>query len=525
MGRQFDLSTLADAGLFVEPIVPFMGFDSVSGATRAAHAVEGEIQSRIGTIDDEIFDFSVAVSLEQLATNIHYSQSVSASYMGGNASGKVSYMSSVQKSTFAVTMSLFTSKPTLLESVVKARLSDHIALPQNHQEANAFFSVYGDSYLSSFKRGGEYAALFTFFCSDQSQQTDVAATLSADISRGLASGAAEAQLELQNFMRESKLAFDFIQYKSGQSGLSFPQLDEVFEFALKYTSYPMDQPAVINYLTTGYEHVDGHGNAFQKIAANRKYFIGTKNVDGLTKDLVRIDEALGQMNQLADIHRFYHFQDKTLDDARNSAKQDMDIIKKQMDEYTVDPTADFIKPELASLSFGIPILQTEGLRYSPLWGGGGGSPFNDVDLDSFFRLKTCMKSIGLRSGKRVDQLRTEYIQANPDLEGESPQSFTCVRGGGGGSDQGTQVLNNSSRYDEMIVSISGRCGEKLDQVVIQYGEYGNQISGGGSGGSPFGPWQTPSGAIVLGFRGRCGEEIDQIGIVYSRLLPSRWETD
>lgn len=56
---------------------------------------------------------------------------------------------------------------------------------------------------------------------------------------------------------------------------------------------------------------------------------------------------------------------------------------------------------------------------------------------------------------------------------------------------------------------------------------GNKVlAGGGSGGSPFGPWQPPLREgelpIVLGFYGRAGEEIDRIGLVYSYLKPAKW---
>jgi len=526
MTRNLDASSLAQAGLSAVPISLFMGYDSVSGATRAAVAVESEIKTE--QYHECPFEFKVSLSLEELATSVYYSQSVSASYMGGNASAKVKYMNTVQQTAFAVTMSVYTSKTSVIESARDLYFRSSTALPQSDQEANEFFAVFGDACISSYSKGGEYMALYTFFCSDRTEQTTLAAEISGSIGRGFASGSAEAQLELNAFLRQVNVTYELKQYMSGQTGLTFPPGSGIFEFAQNYSKHPMDAPAIIAFGTTGYEEIRDNRNAFAKIAANRKYFIGNQNVDGLVKDLVSIDESLKQMDQIYDIYKFYGFEleDYTLTENRQQAKQDIDTIKKQMDDFSTNPTAVFVKPELPARHVGAPILKSRGLLYSdPKWGGNGGSPFNDVNLETYFKLKTCMKSIGLRAGKRVDQLRTEYRQTNPDLSISGPQSFICKRGGGGGGDTGTYQLNNFSSYEESVVKISGRCGAKLDQVVIEFGVEGNKISGGGSGGSSFGPWQPPTGSIVLGFYGRCGEEIDQLGVVYSYLLPAEWDVD
>jgi len=525
MSRNFDANDQAKAGILAEPINLLVGYDSVSGLVRPSIAVKSDISEKIDTTCP--FELKVSISMEQLATSLYYSQSVSASYMGGNASAKVQYMNTVQQTTFAVTMSVYTSKTSRIETILNPEFKRSIGLPQNDQEANEFFAVFGDAFISSYRKGGEYIALYTFFCSDRTEQESLAAQISMDVGKGFASGSSEAQLALDTLLREVKVTYQLSQYMSGQTGLSFPQGSGIFEFAQKYPSHPMDAPAIITFGTTGYESVYGNGNAFAKIAANRKYFIGNQNVDGLAKDLVRIDESLKQMDQIYDIYKFYGFESKdaTLVTSREQAIKDIDTIKQQMDDYSTNPTAAFVKPELPTRHVGAPILKSKGLLYSDKWGGNGGSPFNDVNLETFFKFKTCMKAISLRAGKRVDQLRTEYRQTNPDQSIGTPQSFICKRGGGGGGDTGTYQLNNYSRYEESVVRISGRSGEKLDQVVIEFGVEGNKISGGGSGGSSFGPWQPPTGSIVLGFYGRCGEEIDQLGAVYSYLLAAEWDVD
>lgn len=164
----------------------------------------------------------------------------------------------------------------------------------------------------------------------------------------------------------------------------------------------------------------------------------------------------------------------------------------------------------ASLSNGTPELQCESIA-TPTWGGGGGHPFADVERESHaFLSKTRLTSIGLRSGKRVDQLSVGVMDANRD----QPELRTY--GGGGGSNKGTIHLEGK----ESISALSGRAGAKIDQLQM---DVGNQVlAGGGSGGHAFGPWQLPAGTTVLGFRGRCGEELDQLGVICARLIQATW---
>ncbi|MED1663492.1 jacalin-like lectin [Brevibacillus laterosporus] len=129
-------------------------------------------------------------------------------------------------------------------------------------------------------------------------------------------------------------------------------------------------------------------------------------------------------------------------------------------------------------------------RKSTLFGGSGGSPFNDDHTD----VKR-LAGFYIRHGSRIDAIQGIYDY----LDGRrAPQEFH----GGNGGTQAIVFFED----DEHIIRITGRTGSRVDQLTITtnkrtYGSYG------GNGGSPF----EIDAANIGGFFGRSGSEIDAIG--------------
>lgn len=242
----------------------------------------------------------------------------------------------------------------------------------------------------------------------------------------------------------------------------------MIDFALQFSGKTIDAPTIIIYDVSGYEEVPGAGDAFTKIARNREYFIGNSIVDGLTKDLTTIDQNIKQMEILENIYNFYDFRSDTLHDNLILAEKDYAAIIDQMNQFCANPTRTFVKPSLQSISNGAPSLKTSGLMYSDKWGGGGGSPFNDVDLTCYFTQKTRILSVAIRTGKRVDQLKTKYGYQNPDTQNSQVLTYECRRGGSGGSQQGPINLANDKKNVETISVILGVSGLNLITYTFKF---------------------------------------------------------
>jgi hypothetical protein len=218
-------------------------------------------------------------------------------------------------------------------------------------------------------------------------------------------------------------------------------------------------------------------------------------------------------NQIAWIESVYRsyggFADKKLTDVAGEAKADHDKINTLIQAYEDDPTQSFTAPDLPSLKYGTPTLKYAVAR-SATHGGGGGKPFDDVDVNTFIPQQTHVTGLQLRSGARIDKLIVTYQNTSA--------SWTVEHGGNGG-DLGNKVTLMLGQY---VTAISGRSGSRVDHLTLTTSN-GDRVDGGRDGGSPF-TESIPSGAILIGFAGRSGSELDQIQFVYGKLDKADWVT-
>ncbi len=496
----------------------FQGTNSVTGEGLNT-AVTGQQQVNGGSTTTKC---TVNLTAEQLTQSLAISQSVSARFgLTGSASAKVDFFYSIQLTTYSVVISVTAFKPIDIISSPNKRFRPDVQLPGDNSQADRFVQLYGDSFLSSVTMGGEFIGLYIFYCQSSTEQKDLIAELEASKIGASASFDANLQIAINSLMQSTTIRTETQCYLAGIRNPVLPQGSEFIAYANEFVKTELDHLALISFETSGYESVlgadgtPGAVEAFNKISKNRIYFIGDSLCDGLTSYLQTIEECLNQMHWLDQVYHFYGYStvehDPQLLTFTQVAEADRTLIVEQMRLYRTQATADFPRLVYASLSNGTPELQCVPIA-TPTWGGGGGHPFTDVERESHaFLSKTRITSIGLRSGKRVDQLSVGVIDANRD----QPEIRTY--GGGGGSNKGTIHLEGK----ESISALSGRAGAKIDQLLIEVGQ--QSLAGGGSGGTAFGPWKPPADTTVLGFRGRCGEELDQLGVICAKLNPAIWE--
>ncbi|HZD88785.1 MAG TPA: jacalin-like lectin [Pseudolabrys sp.] len=266
-------------------------------------------------------------------------------------------------------------------------------------------------------------------------------------------------------------------------------------------------PAIVGYENLGYERVPNFGD-FQPIAKNREFFVGNTVVGGLTKPLVAIRQLQNQIDWIEQVYQFYGgYNDSKLTNTASAAKADHDTINGMIIAYENDPTGSFTWPKLPSLDNGTPELEYE-IKHSQGHGGGGGGPFDDVNVDTAIPQQTRISAIQLRSGKRIDKLITTYANTST--------SWTTEHGGNGGG------LSNklNLKYGNVVLNVDGRSGSRVDHLTFKTSN-GDVLDGGGDGGGAF-SFALPGGSFLLGFAGRSGSELDQIQFVYGNFLPARW---
>lgn len=502
-----DTPTTANAAASATaPATVFQGYNSVLGQGLST-AVEGTTVTT--GANSEVY-CAVSTTVQDLAQSLSIDQSLSVGFgPAGGIDQKIEFLASLNVTTYSVSVTVYSNHGTGGTSFTDVGFKSGIKLPVDTVTANQFVRAYGDSFVSSVKTGGEYMAVYTFYSQTKEEQNALVSSLKANgIFDGVTVGG-NLQTSMTNFLKTVTVNYAFRQKVSGLLNPVLPLPSDFIAYAVKFPSIPIDAPVVISLAGTGYESVPNAGSAFDKVAENRTYFTGGSIDGGLTGSLTTIIQSLNQMKWVSKIYSFYGgYSDPTLTANTTTANTDITAIKTQMNDFATKAAGNFPSLSLPSLKNGSPVLKytvsTSGYR-----GGGGGSPFDDIDITSYIQRKTRIAAIGLRTGKRTDQLRTSYID-------DTGQITTKTHGAGGGSDRGTLQVNEG----QFVTRIWGRSGNRLDQVNFQLSD-GRSIGGGGGGGSEFN-WATASGKFVMGFLGRSGSEVDGLDTYYGQFQPAKW---
>ncbi|HVZ54501.1 MAG TPA: hypothetical protein VG986_21225 [Pseudolabrys sp.] len=487
-----------------KPVAVFQGYDSVTGGGLST-ALAGETKRVGGTSS---VNYRICTDLETLCEALEIDQSLAISFGPiGSLDQKLRFVHSLKVTTYSVSIVVYARHLQGMDTMTDVRLKDGIKPPAGDKEMRDFFRVYGDSYLSSVSEGGEYYAVYTYYSQTREEQTEL--TLSMKAHGILQGGSVDASLQakISSFNSSSKTRSTLDQNMSGIKDPKFPPSDQIISFALAFPSLALTAPAIIGYDTTGYERVAGFGD-FEPVAGNRRFFVGDSVVDGLTKPLVQIQELQNQIAWIQSVYKFYGgYSDDKVAKTGAQAKTDHDTVNALIERYEADPTGKFETPNLPSLADGTPALVYKVGR-SDAYGGGGGEPFDDVDVNTFVPQQTRITALQLRSGARIDRLITTYQN--------TAGAWNAEHGGGGGSLGNRLALQPGN----VVTKVNGRSGGRVDHLTFRISN-GDVLDGGREGGNPF-EWKVPDGAFLLGFAGRSGSEIDRIQFIYARFEPAAW---
>ncbi|WP_332604910.1 jacalin-like lectin [Acinetobacter sp. ESBL14] len=500
--QDLDLSSLSTASAM------FQGYNNVT-AQALNTAIEGSITKNSGVSE---LQYKVTKSLQEIYQSLNISSSISAGYAGFSGEAKVNLVNQLNLTKESLCIVIKASDKQDIYRTNNVSIKSGIKLPTTEKEVNDFVRAYGDSYISELATGAEYYAVYAFICETKEQRFALETQFSASgISLSGGSLSLDFKSQIEKVSKSSSSTVTFQQIVSGLKNPNLPDQNNIIKYALDFFDKEIDNPAIISYTSTSYDHVPNFpADVLNQVRKNVNYF--TDPTGNFTKKGIDVDNLKNQCENLNLIYNFYKFNgDKKLLDVLELVKLDLTKLKIQQSDYSFNPNQVFILPELPSLNEGKPVLQFRFIN-SDLHGGSGGAVFNDVNQTSYFQKRTRLVNLKLRSGTYVDRIASTFENSDP-----TNSIYVLEHGGNGGN----QSFDLQLTPGISLKSITGRSGAKVDQLSFE-ATNGQKISGGGNGGNPF-SFLIPEGYFVAGFRGQSGSLIDLIGAVYAKLLPANWD--
>lgn len=483
-------------GLKTDPTQLFLGYDTIESTTRST-AVGGQTAPGGAVAQAQ---YTICTSVETLSTALEISASVSASFGFGSVDAKSSFMQKLNVTTTSVSVVVYASRAT-------RNLSSTVAFSETPPaDPDAFFSAYGDSWVSEVCVGGEYIAVYTFYSQSKDEQTKVTAELNASGVGASGSFDAKTQFALESACSSIETRQSLKQYMSGYASLPFPSSDNIITFAENFGSPPPDSPVVISFDTTGYEHVADVPSGFAPIVATRALFTGAGSQPGLADQYARLQAVRDAVTQVEAVYDFYGYTgDTTLGTNAAAVLADVNTLTDLFNEMETKPSVTYTAPPLPSLTLGTPTLSVV-VNSSRLGGADGGDPFADV-VPWAVELLIGISAVALRGGAWIDALITNY------------GSESIQHGQGGGDLSSTLVMGEGER----IISIWGTAGDYVNQINFKT-NLGNTLTWppGPDGADPMNSWAASDATALLGFTGRAGEYLDQLGVVVATFSPATW---
>lgn len=483
----------------------FSGYDSVANGMLSSSAVKGEHKAEGGR---QMVNIRVCESVSELADALEIDGSLSVSYLkAANVTAKMKFMKSLNVTEKSVTVVVYAAVETGTWRITEVELKQGIKPPANDAEAARFVKAYGDCFVKEATQGGEYYAVYTFRTTTQKEQSSLTASLKAEGVYSGVSAKAEVQTKITNFASKSSVDWTLKQEMTGITGLSLPSEDKLIQFALDFSSKTMNRPVTTGFAVQYYENIPGFGG-FEKITANRRYFLGDK---GMLASLARLKGVENQIKRLKAIYACYKFEDPELDSLNDKVDADLGTIEGQVNAWRDNATGNFTNPQLPSLKVGEPVLDFAAGQPAS-FGQEGGGTFDFMSVGDAFRNQVRIVSIRLSDGTWdgfhvIRRIEVEYASAKT--------RWTKVHGENGNAREKFFLEDG-----QFPTKLRIRYGRLVDAIEIWLDDGRSTSAGGGGGGETY--WTPGPGAVVLGFAGRAGAALDQIKIIHGALKKAKY---
>lgn len=496
------------------PSALFQGYDSVVGDKRDP-AVTGEVIS-VGA--ESSVDYNVCTDASAVRKSLEIDASAAMDNGAAGISAKVRFFNSLEITTNSLSIVVHAKHVLARDTTQNIHFVQGINLhagvfSSNKSHVTGFVHSYGDSFVSSLVRGGEYIGVYTFYARNSQERTELLTSMSAHGIIGGAAAQASLQTNLSTFLQSTHTQTVFRQTITGFDNPPMASSEGLIAFALRFPQVPMDHPAIISFEVEGYEHVSGVNAAnFSKIVINREYFLGLDTTGGLSSKLQALDALESQIHRVLGIERTYGgYADPKLTAASSDVAVDKAQAVSQIRQFEVSPMATFTMPPFNSLTRGSPSIAYS-IETGPAFGSAGGAPFDDVDRSKALDEQLRIASIQMLASDKIDALIVNYASLTGSVE--------VKRGGESG--------HISSKLDllptQYISRIQGFADSNrfVNQLTFTNGANGGILSWGSPHGQAF-DWAPPPNAVLIGFSGFSGGFLGQLRPVFIHMLPATWQ--
>lgn len=485
------------------PVELFQGFDTFAGTARDT-VLTGSSREKDSV---QRFDYNFCETIESLYNALSISTEVAADFGFGSVDAKTDYVHSLQTTSTSLVIAIYASNVTGTTEYTSAMLKPGIESPADAKRLNDFYQYHGDSFVSSITKGGEYIATYTFYCQSTEERTSLVASLHAEGIAESGKMTADVKTTIENVEKKEQVQKVFKEALFGFSGLARPGPDHFVEFARDIGLHTPGNH-VIDYNTTGYEHVQGMaGQVWDPILDNRLRFTSSLTRGGVNAVAAAILGLQNQIEWLQGIYETYGYAEgiKDLNAKLGTVQGDIDNLTKVIEEIQRDPARSFNVPDLKTLSWGVPVLNFVGPDLPASWGGQGGDEFKDVGRKGILAGQK-PKTISLNGDQVVDGFMCVYTHGP-----------TVRHGAFKGGDVPPLELGEG----EFVTTLNGGADRYVGELqVITSKKQETRI-----GKQPYAPfdWQVPDGSVMVGFAGRSTGYLDRIGPLICTFQPTTWD--
>ncbi|KAM6576055.1 hypothetical protein CsatB_027892 [Cannabis sativa] len=485
------------------PVKLFQGYSSATGSGQST-AVGGE--SRTDGVQCHV-TYTICDGEKSVMNLIDVNQSANFDILS-LASGheKFNFVKSLNIKDKDLLIVVHARKVEGKEVQTMARLaSDHISVPITNNMKD-FFLYYGDSYVSSITRGGEYIGVYSFHSETKNESMKLELELKANGVFKFGSLDADFKGKLEKTLDNVESQVSFKQMMLGLDDVPLPKREDMVEFARTFPSQKLNAPKVLAFETMGYEHVVG--SEFLCIALNRDMLVG------VAAKLDKVSKLIQRINEIQSIYDFYGgYEDSQLRNVLLQAKQDLVSLKTNFLDFQQDPITPLTIPEPPSLSNGMPHIKYR-TYYSEEYGrryDDNSVPFNlFTTVDEYIKNKTRITGIQMRT------INSEIHCITVDFE-----SSTGRRTEKYGNDVGGLSKKLVLEDGDFIKKIYARSADNnLDRLGIFLDENRSIMAGGDNETEH--TFNVPDGSFILGFTGFSSGTITEIQIIYAGFQPAKW---
>ncbi|KAM6576059.1 hypothetical protein CsatB_027896 [Cannabis sativa] len=490
------------------PVKLFQGYSSATGSGQSS-AVVGE--SRTDGVQCHV-TYTICDGEKSVMNLIDLNQSVNFDTLIRLASvnEKLNFVKSLNIKEKDLLIVVHARKVEGKEVQTMATLASNISVPIANNLKD-FFLHYGDSYVSSITRGGEYIGVYSFHSETKNETMKLELELKANGVFKFGSLDADFKSKLEKTLDSVESQVSFKQMMMGMDDVPLPKREDMVEFARTFSSQKLNAPKVLAFETMGYEHVVG--SDFSSIALNRDILVG------VAAKLDKVSKLIQRINEIQSIYDFYGgYEDSQLSNVLVQAKKDLESLKTNFLEFQKDPITPLITiTEPPSLSKGMPQIKYK-TYYSEEYvrrHHKNQTPFNlFTTVDEYIKNKTRITGIQLQA---IDSY-TFCIT----VDFESSSGRRTEKYGNEEGDLSKKLVLEDGDFINKIYATSDPY--QLRRVGIFVDENRSIITGRGPRGDneTEHTFNVPDGCFILGFTGFYTGAITEIQIIYAAFQPAKW---